>query len=156
YAHRIHHHGPGPMRRTLLLFAAAAVLAPAPASAQTPSFLNRKMADWIKDLDKGATAASRRSAAFALGRMGALAGFVVPDLARAVRKDRHGSVGHMAAAPLGDIALPRNLPADRDDRPKQQWDEAGKTLETALDPPDARLRRSAAYALGAFGSLAEP
>jgi HEAT repeat protein len=144
------------MRRTLLLFAAAAVLAPAPASAQTTSFLNRKMADWIKDLDKGATPASRRSAAFALGRMGALASFVVPDLARAVRNDRDVGVRDMAAAALGDIVLAMNLTADRDDRPKLQWDEAGKTLENALDHPDARLRRSAAYALGAFGSLAEP
>jgi HEAT repeat protein len=143
------------MRRTLLLAATAFVLTSAPSSGQAPSFLNRRMADWIKDLEKGSKPASRRSAAFALGRMGALASFVVPDLARCVRNDSDAGVRDMAAAALGDIVLAMNRDATRDDRPKLQWDEAGKTLEDALEHSDPRVRRSAAYALGAFGSLAE-
>jgi HEAT repeat protein len=43
----------------------------------------------------------------------------------------------------------------RDDTPKVEWDEAGKALTSALDHPNPRVRRSAAYALGAFGILAE-
>src|SRR5262249_39609694 len=42
------------------------------------------------------------------------------------------------------------------DKPQHQWQTAGKVLEDALSDPDPRVRRSAAYALGAFGELAGP
>jgi HEAT repeat protein len=58
----------------------------------------------------------------------------------------------MAACALGDIVQSLS----RAYKPSPQWETAGKALEGALADPDPRVRRSAAYALGTFGELAEP
>ncbi len=59
----------------------------------------------------------------------------------------------MAASSLGDIV--QSIVNQRFS-PRHQWETAGKALEGALSDPDPRVRRSAAYALGAFGDLAGP
>lgn len=135
------------MRRTLLPLAlAAALTAAAPAGAST--FLNRSLGEWVKDL-KSDRADRRRSAAFALGRMGGTAAAAVTDLVAVLKSDRDGAVRDMAASAIGDIVAEIDMY-----RPEPQWDAAGAALLAALADADARVRRSAAYALGAFGPLA--
>src|SRR4051812_8696090 len=57
--------------RTCVLAAFLAALSAVPAAAQGPGkFLDRGRADWLKDLMEGAQPAVRRSAAFALGKVG--------------------------------------------------------------------------------------
>jgi HEAT repeat protein len=75
----------------------------------------------------------------------------VPDLARAVRGDRDPLVRDMAGCALGEVVLTMKHFA-----PTAQWEQSGKTLEEALLDKDHRVRRSAAFALGAFGSTASP
>jgi HEAT repeat protein len=139
------------MRRVFFIILGVLWLAPA-ASAQSGSFLGRKVSDWLSDLERGRKPSVRRSAAFALGRMGNYAAFAVPDLARRLRSDRDARVRDMAASALGDIVQSLS----RAYKPSPQWETAGKALEEALSDPDPRVRRSAAYALGTFGELAGP
>jgi HEAT repeat protein len=135
----------------ILLVLAVCLIAFAPANAQSNSFLNRRIEDWRKDLDKSGKPSARRSAAFALGRMGSMATYAVGDLARCVKKDIDAGVRDMAAAALGDIVL-----SFKGSIPAELWDDAGKVLQDALNDSDPRVRRSAAYALGAFGPQAGP
>ena len=91
----------------------------------------------------------RRSAAFALGRIGDDALSAAPELVKRLRQDDEAGVRDTAAAAIGDIAKAlkgngRNL-----------WTESGGTLLYALKNDKAPpVRRGAAYALGAFGPLA--
>ncbi len=137
------------MQRNLLVLLALLVPACVPARAQSTFFLSRGMGEWLNQLESATQPASRRSAAFALGRMGAIAGSAIPDLARRVSDDPDAGVRDMAAAALGDIVL-----ALRHYSLVEQWKKAGPPLVAALGHENPRVRRSAAYALGAFGSLA--
>jgi HEAT repeat protein len=140
------------MRCILLFLTAAYLMAPVSANGQSTSFLNRRVEAWRLDLEKkGAKPSTRRSAAFALGRLGSMASYAVPDLVQCVRSDRDAGVRDMAANALGDIVLSLTSSS-----PTTLWSQAGKALEEALDNDDPRVRRSAAYALGAFGPLAAP
>jgi HEAT repeat protein len=138
------------MQRNLLVLAALLALAIAPAKGQS-TFLNRSLGDWLRELENGKRPASRRSAAFALGRMGTVASFAIPELAKRVSSDPDAGVREMSAVALGDIVL-----SIKYFEPAEQWKSAGKALEEALENRDPRVRRSAAYALGAFGSVAAP
>src|SRR5262249_1094965 len=92
----------------------------------------------------------RRSAAFALGKLGDDAYLALPALKRALAADKDAGVREMAAVALGDIVT--ELRAG-----PQAWDDLGGTLERALgEDDDPRVRRAAAYALGAFGPRASP
>lgn len=137
------------MRRCLLALALLNCLAAAPRLGAT-TFLHKRLSDWLQDLSRSSRPAARRSAAFALGRLGPLAAFALEDLERALRNDRDPGVRDMAAAAIGDI-----VGSLRHYTPKREWELAGETLERALrTETDPRIRRSAAYALGAFGELA--
>jgi HEAT repeat protein len=119
------------------------------------SFLDRSLAGWLSQLnDSRARPAVRRSAAFAIGRLGHEAFLAVPDLARHLRQDKDAGVRDMAAAALGEVVLSmrdREEPFDVTAR----WGEAGQALRKALTgDTDARVRRSCAYAVGAFGPAA--
>lgn len=120
------------------------LLTPAPAPAS--SFLDRKMGDWLDTLERGAKPEARRSAAFALGRMGRDATLALSALAKRAETDKDPGVRDMAASAIGSILM--DLPPGSAAR---YWDEAGKAMEQSLEDKDPRVRRSAAYAIGAFG-----
>jgi HEAT repeat protein len=138
------------MRRCLPVLFAMLSLATVAPSLQATSFLHKKLEEWRRDLAKSPKASARRSAAFAIGRIGPLASFAMDELARTLRNDPDESVREMAASAIGDIVL-----AIKTYRPAREWSVAGKALQEALARDDSpRVRRSAAYALGAFGEQA--
>ncbi|MFO0928390.1 MAG: HEAT repeat domain-containing protein [Gemmataceae bacterium] len=139
------------MSRRLAVVLAALVLAlGSPAAGRAAErFLHKEMAQWRRDLESK-DPALRRSAAFALGQLGALASFTVEDLERHVRGDRDAGVREMAVQAIGDIVgRLRSFP------PNREWETAGKALEEALLRDDQpRVRQAAAYAVGSFGPVA--
>lgn len=133
------------MNRFFLAAACCVLLTTAPLRAGKLVFLGKSVDTWRRGLTHR-EAAQRRSAAFALGRMGSEAREAVPELARRVQGDPDAGVRDMAAAALGDIV--RDLKGNAED----VWKKGGGVLVQVLkDDPDERVRRSAAYALGAFG-----
>jgi len=137
------------MRRVFVLILVAAAV-PA-AHGQGPKFLDRPMGDWVKDLSD-ADPEVRRGAAFALGKIGGEGGSAaaVDALTRALG-DRDAAVRDFAASGLGDVLTALG------DGGAAYWAAAGPALRAALkDDKEPRVRRSAAYALGAFGPAAEP
>jgi HEAT repeat protein len=139
------------MHRLCLILAVlclAGLGSPPPARAQA-TFLNKTLPDWLRDLD-GPQPEVRRSAAFALGKMGGQAYVAVRPLVRRLRRDRDAGVREAAATAVGDIVV------DSGGALRGLWPEAGPALEQALKDQDGRVRRSAAYALGAFGRQAAP
>jgi HEAT repeat protein len=136
--------------RTLLaagLLAGALFVRPGGASAQEARFLGKSLSKWIEQLEKSPKAGQRRSAAFALGRLGDDAALAIPELARRVRLDKEASVRDMAATALGEIVL------DYQGEPFTLWGRIGTTLKKALGDRDPRVRRSAAYGLGALAKV---
>jgi HEAT repeat protein len=138
---------------------AAALAAPAPAD-DPNAFLGRTSQEWIKDLNGGEAVEKRRSAAFALGQIGAELSRTGPDgkrrgdarqVAQVVRpligvmRDKEAGVREAAAAALADVFMAMG------DSAGAYWPEAGAGLQKALKDGDARVRRSAACALGALG-----
>jgi HEAT repeat protein len=135
------------MNRLFLAAVCLVVWHVTPASARTLVFLGKGVETWRKQLDSP-DAKARHSAAFALGRMGADARSAVPDLVRRLR-DKESSVREMAASALGDIA--RDLKGGKE----TVWQASGGWLVKMLESDQSdRVRRSAAYALGAFGPQA--
>jgi HEAT repeat protein len=121
-----------------LLAAGLLVAAAAPARGQDrDSFLDRPMTAWLGDLKDGQVSV-RRSAAFALGKIGSLA--PVPELVDALR-DSDASVREASAFALGEIGPP---PDGLDASP------IVASLLRALSDVDPRVRRSAAYSLGRY------
>jgi HEAT repeat protein len=119
-----------------------------PAQGRPPVFLGKSVDRWQGELNDS-DAKVRRSAAFALGRMGADSSVALPELARRLREDKDAGVRDMAASAIGDI-----IKAARGGG-RASWDDTGSTLVSALkNDGDARVRRSAAFALGSFGSPA--
>lgn len=113
--------------------------------ARNADFLDKSADKWQRELNDS-DAKVRRSAAFALGRIGAAVRSAAPDLARRLLKDDDAGVRDMAASAIGDIA--KALQGAH----RALWNDAGGTLILALKKDkDARVRRSAAYALGSFG-----
>jgi HEAT repeat protein len=116
--------------------------------ARTPFFLGKSLERWQRELSDPDTK-TRRSAAFALGRIGDDARSTAPDLVKRLRGDSDAAVRDMAASALGDIA--RSLKGGT----RSLWQESGGTLVSVLkSDDDPHVRRSAAYALGAFGAQA--
>jgi HEAT repeat protein len=136
------------------LVAGGLFLAGPAARGDSLTFLDRSPGHWLERL-KSTRPAVRRSAAFALGRLGHEAYYAVPELARHLQ-DKDPGVRDAAASALGEIVfglrdqeVPFNVAL--------QWDQAGARLVKALSvdtEPDPRVRRSAAYALGTFGPAA--
>ncbi len=133
------------MRRLLLVVGFSIAFHVSPLFAGRLVFLRKSVDTWRNELVQS-QAAQRRSAAFALGRMGVEARQAVPELARRVLQDPDAGVRDAAAAAIGDIV--RDF---KGGDAGQIWTNAGGTLVKALNDSDERVRRSAAYALGTFG-----
>src|SRR5262245_32394335 len=110
------------MRRCIYLVAAIGSLVVSPSRTEANSFLPKKLADWRRDLEKADKPAVRRSAAFAIGRMGSIAAFALDDLARSVEKDRDEGVRDMAASAIGEI-----VQSIKTYVPRHEWDKVGDT-----------------------------
>src|SRR5579884_1292044 len=137
------------MRRSLLVALALGLGVATPALAQVKTFLGKSQTRWIDEL-RDSRSQVRRSAAFALGKLGDDAYLALSPLKQVLIADKDGSVREMAAVALGDIVMQLHA------GPKT-WEDLGGTLERVLgEDPDLRVRRAAAYALGAFGPLAAP
>ncbi len=134
---------------TLALACGLGLARPAQAPAQV--FLGKPARAWMAELHDPRPEV-RRSAAFALGKVGAATPGATTALLRCLKNEgEEAPVRELAASALGEIA--RSGP-EGDPR---LWKEAGPALENCLARhPDARVRRSAAFALGAFASLALP
>ena len=131
------------MRRALLVTLFVAV--GASARGQEPQFLDRPASAWVTDLsDKDPEV--RRAAAFALGKIGAegATAAAVNGLTAALG-DGDAGVRDFAASGLGDVLTAAGRTG------QGYWKQTGPALRTALKDEQPRVRRSAAYALGAFG-----
>jgi HEAT repeat protein len=154
------------MRRTLLLvLAAVPVLGlcfPVAARAQAPSFLGKAQSRWVEEL-RDAKPEVRRAAAFALGKLGEDAFSALPKLRPVLNSDKDAGVRESAATAIGDIvAALKNSAALKDSGPQNidasspYWRDVGEALVKALNnDQEAKVRRAAAYALGAFGNEAK-
>jgi len=101
-------------------------------------FLGRNKASWRQQLDYAKDARERRSAVFALGKLGGPN--EVSPLVEVLKKDADAKVREAAAFALGEIG-------NEDSR-------GIAALQNALKDPDAYVRRSAAVALGSIGTAA--
>jgi HEAT repeat protein len=120
---------------------------PGVSPAQGPQYLGKSLDAWAKELDSK-DPVSRRSAAFALGKMGGRAGDYLAPLLKLLREDAVASVRQAAAHAVGEIGK-RNFRAT--DNP-----DLLPTLQDALAKDvDPLVRRSAAVALGNLGSDAK-
>lgn len=135
------------MNRILLAVGCLAVLNVSVVRAGALEFLGKSVESWQKELTHR-DASVRRSAAFALGRMGEGSRGAVSQLVRRLLEDKDAGVRDMAASAIGDIA--RALRGNSE----EAWTKSGGTLVQALSDPSEQVRRSAAYAVGAFGPQA--
>jgi HEAT repeat protein len=134
------------VRRLLLFALCAAAWAPA-TRGEGLTFLGRSADTWTRELSDGRPAV-RRSAAFALGRIGGEALTATPELENCLR-DPDPGVRAMSAEALGDIVSALRGGG------QTVWASAGPSLRKALtSDEDPRVRRAAAYALGTFGERA--
>ncbi len=136
------------MNRLLIAAGCFVVLNVSSVHAGTSRFLGKTVDGWRKELSNS-DASVRRSAAFALGRMGEEGRSAVSQLVKRLQEDTDAGVRDMAASAIGDIARALN------DNNAAEWKKCGGILVKLLtEDPSERVRRSAAYALGAFGSQA--
>lgn len=114
---------------------------------QAPGFLGKSADSWASQLkDSQAKASSRRSAAFALGRLGLGAQRYLPLLLDRLRRDESVGVREMAATSIGDIITAMK------DWAKGQWSLVGPAMvEQLRQEKEPAVRRGLCYALGAFG-----
>jgi HEAT repeat protein len=129
--------------RCLAALFAGVVLA---SSLAAQDFLGKPLSAWTAELSSPQTDV-RRSAAFALGKLGDKAFSAIADLTQALG-DREARVREAAAFALGDIA------AARRNAPTVFSNAGGKLGELVESDPNAKVRRSAAYALGNCGPVA--
>jgi HEAT repeat protein len=138
--------------RFFLLTLAVAALFITSAMGRGPMFLDRPVEAWISDLSD-ANPEVRRGAAFALGKIGAEdsdPGNVVKELTHSLG-DKDAVVRDFAASGLGDLLTSLG------GRRQPFWAKTGTALQKKLKEDDEpRVRRSAAFALGAFGPDAAP
>ncbi len=140
----ITHHSP---LLTLILVAGVAWLSNAtPASAQV--FLGKGVKDWEKELKEGKDTRVRRSAAFALGKLGSRAFAAAGSLKKALKDDEQAGVREAAATALGEIGRGSVNATDAPDL-------IASLVKALSTDTDALVRRSAAVALGHFASDAK-
>ena len=128
----------------LRLLIVVVLLVASAVGARGQSFLGRDAAAWEKQLKEGKEAPARRSAAFALGKLGSSAFAAVGGLKKALREDKVPSVREAAAMALGDIGRGALKASDDTDLVE------ALTQALAKDA-DPLVRRSAALSLGKFG-----
>ncbi len=93
------------MNRAMPILLAAVLLSLAtPSFARSADFLGKSAADWASDLTNKKPDI-RRSAAFALGKIGNDAESHLPQLAALVQKDPDAGVREAAAAAIGEVIL---------------------------------------------------
>src|SRR5260221_4425648 len=131
------------MIRNLFLLSAVGLLVCTAdrAAAQSPKFLQRTAAEWTTLL-KNSDAATRRNAAFALGKMGNFAEKSLPALKQAMRQEKDNRAREAMVCAAGEIAFGSLV----DDV------ELEAMLIEALGHADKLVRRSAACALGQTAS----
>jgi HEAT repeat protein len=139
-------------RRSLLI--TAILLATVYASpAQEPKFLDKDPYYWLDQL-KSPNARTRRAGAFALGKLGTATyqyRGITALVEHVVDPENDAEVRDAAAYALGEIALDLRQRRHRREL-ADVWTGAGDTLLQALsEDKDARVRRSAAFAVGGFG-----
>lgn len=124
------------------------LLAFGPTMALGQQFLGKSVADWTRQLDSAKNASQRRSAAFALGKLGSQAVTAASRLKKCLADPKEEpSVREAAAFALGEIGREGLLLAADGD--------VVKILSDVLaSDADALVRRSAAFALGALGKEA--
>ena len=133
--------------RSMMLIATMITIAFVAPTTNATTFLKKTLDQWRKDLESSDREV-RRSAAFALGQIGSP--IAVKELVDRMKNDKEPGVREMAARAVGDIIVSLRQRS----KPDHEWTVAGKALEAALKDGDPRVRRSAAYALGAFGEQA--
>jgi HEAT repeat protein len=128
------------------IFAAAgflglAILAiPGIAQGQQSEYLGRPLADWASELGSNDMGV-RRSAVFALGKMGKSAVSSLPQVLKILREDTEKSVREAAALAAGEIAA-GSLEA------RNEGGLVAALAKALKDDPEPLVRRSAAIALG--------
>src|SRR5262245_23513015 len=129
------------MNRTIAGAALLAAVALTGAPARGQEFLGKPMATWLADLGPAKSAAQRRSAAFALGKIGKPATDALGALHQALQ-DGDAGVREASAFSIGEICSKARV-----------WNADLVTGLTGLlkADPDPLVRRSAAYALGCMG-----
>ncbi len=133
------------MRQLTILGAAALLLVAADRAAAQPMprFLGKTAAQWTDQLKNPTATATRRSAAFALGKLGVYASTALPELKKLYRTEKDAGTREAIVVALGEVAAgTESVDAD---------------LETLLidalqRDPDQFVRRSAALSLGLLGS----
>ncbi len=107
--------------------------------AQSEFFLGKSAADWTTQL-RHSENDKRRSAAFALGKLGAGAVFAIEPMRTALAGERDAKVRDAIVFALAEIC--------RQTKTQSSDADLEATLVKALSDSDAQVRRSAAYALG--------
>ena len=130
------------MRRFLVCAVIVSVFSTVPARISAQGFLGKNAAAWLQDLESPREA-DRRSAAYALGKLGSEAFSAMPALIKRLKDDTSAKVRDAAAFALGEIGRDSLMAAgDANLVP---------ALAAALKDADSLVRRSAAYALGNLG-----
>jgi HEAT repeat protein len=97
------------LRISFGLLAAGLALACLPAEARAQEFLDKKMEDWAKDLGPDKSPLQRRSAAFALGKIGKAAEGTLGQLKDRLTDDV-ADVREAAAYAIGEICADAGKP----------------------------------------------
>lgn len=127
-----------------LIATSVLVAAITPLHAQERAFLGKTATQWSAQL-RSKDAKERRSAAFALGKMGPSAVPALAALKAACKAEKDAKVKDAMVFALGEIC--------RDtEGPKLNDRELEPLFVSALAEPDGHVRRSAVYALGCLGS----
>src|SRR5262249_41614346 len=113
-----------------------------PPTVWAQSFLGKSAEEWIKEL-KDPKPDVRRSAAFALGKLGGQATSAVHPLLDRLQSDKEASVREAAALALGEIGPTTS---------KRALPELRKVLANKRE--EAAVRRGVAFALGCYGRKA--
>jgi HEAT repeat protein len=130
-------------RRTLpATFLAVLLLAPSWAHAQQLDYLGKSIAHWGSQLSDPNPVA-RRSAAFALGKIGSSASSMLDPLLRKMRDDKEASVREACAYAVGEVC--------KGNRGAVEGGAVIRALQQALKDGDPLVRRSAAVSLGDIG-----
>jgi HEAT repeat protein len=132
---------------TIDLLAFGLILACLPLPAAGQKFLGKPMAQWVADLAPAKTPMERRSAAFALGKLGKDA---VPALGELSSRlgDPDPAVREAAAYAIGEICVAAKV--------RHAESVAALCKHLTDEKQDPLVRRSAAFALGGMGKADSP
>ncbi len=169
------------MIRHLLLASCAVIIPVGSVHAQDKTFLGKNAGDWVTQLQNQGDAGSRRSAAFALGKLGYRGAPALPAMKIAYAREKDARVKEALVHAMGEICREyANAKKDGDLEPlfigaladadtqvrrsavfalgclKKESPATLKALETALGDSEAVVRQNAAWAMGRHGLDALP